>query len=139
MKIETANTAEQVASPKLIKELVRNDARRGEFMIMMDDADEERFVQIAGDYDDVGVFCKGDGCFDLEYRDGKEGQLFHCKRRVSADEVERVFLDELAGRGEWRSGFEWEKENANGFGGWTFSPTAGMPPFVKVLCYPNRK
>ena len=135
MKIETANTTEQVATPELIRELVRDDAQRGEFMIMMDDADDERFVQIAGDYDDVGVFCKGDGCFDLEYRDGKDGSLYHCTRRVSADEVERVFIDELAGRGEWRSSFEWEKENANGFGGWTFSPTAGMPPFVKVLCY----
>lgn len=107
MKIEAEKMGERVATEELVRELVRNDARRGEFMIMMDDADEERFVQVACDYDDVGG--KSDGLFDLEYRDGKNGYLYHCSRRVSADEVERVFLDELAGRGEWRGDFEWEQ------------------------------
>ena len=32
------------ATEELVRELVRNDARRGEFMIMSDDEDEERFV-----------------------------------------------------------------------------------------------
>ncbi len=132
MKIEAEKMGERVATEELVRELVRNDARRGEFMIMSDDADEERFVQIACDYDEVGG--KSDGLFDLEYRDGKNGYLYHCSRRVSADEVERVFLDELAGRGEWRSDFDWELERG-GTSGWTFSPTAGMPPAVKVLCY----
>lgn len=107
MKIEAEKMGERVATEELVRELVRNDARRGEFMIMSDDADEERFVQVACDYDEVGG--KSDGLFDLEYRDGKNGYLYHCSRRVSADEVERVFLDELAGRGEWRSDFEWEQ------------------------------
>ena len=99
---------------------------------MSDGEDEERFVQIACDYDEVGG--KSDGLFDLEYRDGKNGYLYHCSRRVSADEVERIFLDELAGRREWRSDFDWELERG-GTSGWTFSPTDGMPPAVKVLCY----
>ena len=132
MKIEAAEMGERVATEELVRELVRNDARRGEFMIMSDDADDSRFVQVACDYDEVGG--KSDGLFDLEYRDGKNGYLYHCSRRVSADEVERVFLDELAGRGEWRSDFDWELERG-GTSGWTFSPTAGMPPAVKVLCY----
>jgi hypothetical protein len=101
-------------------------------MIMMDDADEERFVQIACDYDEVGG--KSDGRFDLEYRDGRNCCLYHCTRRVSADEVERVFLDELAGHIEWRGDFNWESEQDDA-GSWTFSSTAGMPPAVKVLCY----
>ena len=67
-------------------------------------------------------------------RDGTNGNLYHCKRRVSADEVERVFLDELAGRGEWWSDFDWESEQDDA-GSWTFSSTAGMPPAVKILCY----
>ena len=108
MKIDAAEMGERVATEELVRELVRNDARRGEFMIMSDDADEERFVQIACDYDEVGG--KSDGLFDLEYRDGKNGYLYHCSRRVSADEVERIFLDELAGRREWRSDFDWELE-----------------------------
>ena len=132
MKIEAEKMGERVATEELVRELVRNDARRGEFMIMSDDADDSRFVQVACDYDEVGG--KSDGLFDLEYRDGKNGYLYHCSRRVSADEVERVFLDELAGRGEWRSDFDWELERG-GTSGWTFSPTAGMPPAVKVLCY----
>ena len=132
MKIEAENMKERVATEELVRELVRDDARRGEYMIMMDDADEERFVQIACDYEDVGG--KSDGCFDLEYQEGTGGRLFHCKRRVSADEVERVFLDELAGRIEWRGDFIWESEQDDA-GSWTFSPTDGMPPAVKVLCY----
>lgn len=132
MKIEAAEMGERVATEELVRELVRNDARRGEFMIMSDDADDSRFVQVACDYDEVGG--KSDGLFDLEYRDGKNGYLYHCSRRVSADEVERIFLDELAGRGEWRSDFDWELERG-GTSGWTFSPTDGMPPAVKVLCY----
>ena len=132
MKIEAENMKERVATEELVRELLRDDARRGEYMIMMDDADEERFVQIACDYEDVGG--KNDGRFDLEYQDGTNGNLYHCKRRVSADEVERIFLDELAGRGEWRGDFNWESEQDDA-GSWTFSPTAGMPPAVKVLCY----
>ena len=129
MKIEAENMKERVATEELVRELVRNDARRGEFMIMMDDADEERFVQVACDYDDVGG--KSDGLFDLEYREGKNGALYHCSRRVSADEVERIFLDELDGRGEWRSDFDWESE----VGGGSVPSITGLPPFVKGLCY----
>ena len=132
MKIEAEKMNEQVATEELVRELVRNDARRGEYMIMMDDADEEHFVQVACDYDEVGG--KSDGRFDLEYRDGRNCCLYHCTRRVSADEVERVFLDELAGHIEWRGDFDWEAEQTCA-GSWTFSPTAGMPPAVKVLCY----
>lgn len=83
MKVESENMKEQVATDELVRELVRDDARRGEYMIMMADADEERFVQIACDYEDVG--CKNDGCFDLEYQDGTNGNLYHCKIRVSAE------------------------------------------------------
>ena len=129
MKIETENMKEQVATEELVRELVRDDARRGEYMIMMDDADEERFVQIACDYEDVGG--KSDGCFDLEYQEGTGGRLFHCKRRVSADEVESVFLDELAGRIDWRGDFDWETECDGG----SVPSITGVPSFVKVLFY----
>ena len=129
MKIEAENMKERVATEELVRELLRDDARRGEFMIMSDDEDEERFVQIACDYDEVGG--KSDGLFDLEYRDGKNGYLYHCSRRVSADEVERVFLDELDGRGEWRSDFDWETECDGG----SVPSITGVPSFVKVLFY----
>ena len=129
MKIEAENMKERVATEELVRELLRDDARRGEYMIMMDDADEERFVQIACDYEDVGG--ANDGCFDLEYHDGTNGNLYHCKRRVSADEVECIFLDELDGRGEWRSDFDWETECDGG----SVPSITGVPSFVKVLFY----
>ena len=129
MKIEAEKMSECVATEELVRELVRNDARRGEYMIMMDDADEERFVQISCDYEDVGG--KSDGRFDLEYQEGTGGRLYHCKRRVSVDEVERVFLDELAGRIEWRGDFDWETECDGG----SVPSITGVPSFVKVLFY----
>ena len=63
MKIEAEKMGERFAAEELVRELVRNDARRGEFMIMSDDEDEERFVQIACDYDEVGG--KSDGLSGL--------------------------------------------------------------------------
>ena len=59
MKIEAAEMGDRVATEELVRELMADDARRGEFMIMSDDEDEERFVQIACDYDEVGG--KSDG------------------------------------------------------------------------------
>lgn len=112
MKIECENLSEREATPKLIRELIRDDARRGEFMILMQDADEEAFVQIAGDYEDVGG--RNDGCFDLEYRDGASSPLYHANRRATADEVEQLFLSELRGDRSWRSRFEWETEKVGG-------------------------
>ena len=114
MKVECENLSEREATPELIRELIRDDARRGEFMILMQDADEEAFVQIAGDYDDVGGV--NDGCFDLEYRDGESSLLYHADRRATADEVEQAFLSELRGDRSWRSRFEWETEKVGGGG-----------------------
>ena len=114
MKVECENLSEREATPELIRELIRDDVRRGEFMILMQDADEEAFVQIAGDYDDVGG--ENDGCFDLEYRDGASSLLYHANRRATADEVEQAFLSELCGDRSWRSRFEWETEKV-GSGG----------------------
>ena len=100
MKLETENVQDSEASAELVRELMADDARRGEFMILFDETDDENFVQVACDYDDVGG--KSDGCFDLEYRAGHGSPLFHCTRRVGADDVERVFLDFLEGRVGWR-------------------------------------
>lgn len=68
MRLECEKLEECEATPELIRELVRNGDRRGEFMIMMRDDDEESYVQVACDFDEVGG--ADDGCFDLEYREG---------------------------------------------------------------------
>ena len=129
MRIETERMKEREATAELIRQLVSDDALRGEYMILSDETDDENFVQVACDYDDVGG--KSDGRFDLEYRTGHGSPLFHCTSRVGADDVERVFLDELAGRGEWRSGFEWERLNMGG-GGFSMPRFKDMPPTMKV-------
>ena len=107
MRIETERMKEREATAELIRRLVRDNALRGEFMILSDEADDENFVQVACDYDDAGG--KSDGCFDLEYRAGHGSPLFHCTRRVGADDVERVFLDFLEGRVGWRQDFRWDQ------------------------------
>ena len=100
MRIETERMKETEATAELIRRLVRDNSLRGEFMILSDEADDENFVQVACDYDDAGG--KSDGRFDLEYRAGHGSPLFHCTRRVGADDVERVFLDFLEERAVWR-------------------------------------
>lgn len=50
MKVECENLSEREATPELIRELIRDDVRRGEFMILMQDADEEAFLsELRGD------------------------------------------------------------------------------------------
>lgn len=111
MRIECENMTEREATPALIRELFRTPEKRGEFMIMMHDEDEERLVQIACDFDDVGGM--DDGCFDLEYREGTGGRLYHCACRVTHEEAEGIFLDELEGCCAWRSRYAWE--NVEGY------------------------
>ena len=72
MKLETENVLESEASAELIRELMADDAKRGNWLILMHDDDEEAFMQIAFDDHSDGI--------DLEYRDGADKPLYHCKR-----------------------------------------------------------
>ena len=130
MRIETERMKEREATAELIRQLVRNDALRGEFMILSDETDDENFVQVACDYDDVGG--KSDGRFDLEYRTGHGSPLFHCTSRVGADDVERVFLDFLERRTGWRQDFSWERQNMGVGGGFSTPRFRDMPTVMKV-------
>ena len=132
MRIETERMKEREATAELIRRLVRDNALRGEFMILSDEADDENFVQVACDYDDAGG--KSDGCFDLEYRAGHGSPLFHCTRRVGADDVERVFLDFLEGRVGWRQDFRWERQNMDGDVGFSTPRLKDMPVWGRILC-----
>lgn len=140
MRVECEKLPEQLATPELIRELVRDGARRGEFMILMRDDDDEAFVQAACDFDQVGG--TDDGCFDLEYREGKNGRLFHCTQCVSAQEIENIFLDELDGRVSWRNRYPWEPVEGYGhtssMGGFRLpgiKKLAWILPLVFVLAY----
>ena len=107
VKIETENVKETEASAELIRELMADDARRGNWLILMHDDDEEAFMQIAFDDHPDGI--------DLEYRDGAGKPLYHCKRPVLRLEAENALLDCLDGIDTWKYRFEWEEEK--GFGG----------------------
>ena len=65
VKLETENVKETEASAELIRELMADDAKRGNWLVLMDDDDEEAFMQIAFDDHPDGI--------DLEYRDGADG------------------------------------------------------------------
>ena len=110
MKLETENVKETAASAELIRELMADDARRGNWLILMHDEDEESFVHIAFDDHPDGV--------DLEYREGADGKLYHCTRPVSRLEAENTLLDYLDGIDTWKRRFEWEvEESFGGIGG----------------------
>ena len=55
MKLETENVQESEASAELIRELMTDDARRGSWLILMRDDDEEAFMQIAFDDHPDGI------------------------------------------------------------------------------------
>ena len=82
MKLETENVKESEASAELIRELMADDARRGNWLILMHDDDEEAFMQIAFDDHPDGI--------DLEYRDGASKPLYHCKCPVLRLEAENA-------------------------------------------------
>ena len=100
VKIEGANFAEREASAEVIRELMADDGKRGSYMILMQDGDEEAFVQIAFDDHPDGI--------DLEYREGAGTPIFHCTRPVSRAEAERALLEYFAGEKEWKCRFPWE-------------------------------
>jgi hypothetical protein len=97
MKIEAADYPTSPATPELIRELLADDSKRGEYMILNRD-DGNDFLQIAGD-------CAKDG-FHIEYREGE--QMFCCPDGVSQAEAESIFLEYLSGSDGWKTRFPWE-------------------------------
>jgi len=95
MKINAPEYSSESATPEEIRELLSDDGKRGEFMIL--EKGDDAFVQVAG-YADDG--------FELEYREG--AQMFRCSRTVSREEAESAFLDYLDGLDSWKSRFPWE-------------------------------
>ena len=107
MKLETENVEETEASAELVRELMADDARRGNWLILMHDDDDAAFMQIAFDDHPDGI--------DLEYREGTDKPLYHCKRPVLRLEAENALLDYLDGIETWKHRFEWDI--VEGFGG----------------------
>lgn len=117
MKLETENVKETEASVELLRELMVDDARRGNWLILMHDKDEEAFIQIAFDDHPDGV--------DLEYREGANGKLYHCTRPVTRLEAENAVFDYFDGLEIWKNRFTWEE--VDGYG--ESSSRSGGPRF----------
>lgn len=107
MRIETERMKQREATAELIRELMADDTRRGNWLILMHDGDDEAFMQIAFDDHPDGV--------DLEYREGSGGSLYHCTRPVTRLEAGNALLDYFDGLESWKSRYTWEE--LKGYGG----------------------
>lgn len=81
-----------------IRQAFLDDEGRGEFIILS--RGEQVYLQAANEKD---------GAFLLEFRDGDEQNHFQSTRELSKPEVERAFLQYLAGDDSWRTAFPWRK------------------------------
>ena len=128
MKLDCAEFYSKEPTEEMIVDLVRNNEKRGEFMILEAD-DGESFVQIAGEYDAANP----DACvFTLEYREaGKSAPLYHAVNDVTAAEATEAFLSEFRGDRSWRVRHEWDVDKSYG----SSSGKAGGSSLVKKLLY----
>ena len=111
MKLNCAEFYSKEPTEEMIIDLVRNNAKRGEFMILEAD-DGESFVQIAGEYDAANPDAR---VFTLEYREaGKGAPLCHAVNDVTAAEATEAFLSEFRGDRSWRAHHQWEPIKAGG-------------------------
>lgn len=111
MKLNCAEFCSKEPTEEMIIDLVRNNAKRGEFMILEAD-DGEAFVQIAGEYDAANPDAR---VFMLEYREaGKGAPLYHAVKDATADEVTEAFLSAFRGDHSWRARHEWEPIKVGG-------------------------
>ena len=111
MKLDCAEFHSKEPTEEMIVDLVRNNEKRGEFMILEAD-DGESFVQIAGECDAANP---GAGVFTLEYREaGKDAPLYHAVNDVTAAEATEAFLSEFRGDHSWRAHHQWEPIKVGG-------------------------
>ena len=87
------------------------------------DDDDGAFMQIAFDDHPDGI--------ELEYREGVDTPLYHCRRPVLRLEAENALLDYLDGIDTWKYRFEWEE--VKGVGGSIRRFVPGPVLFVALL------
>ena len=129
MKLNCAEFCSKEPTEEMIIDLVRNNAKRGEFMILEAD-DGEAFVQIAGEnYDEANPDAH---VFTLEYREaGKDAPLYHAVNDVTAAEATEAFLSEFRGDHSWRARHEWDADKSYG----SSSGKTDRSGIVKKLLY----
>jgi hypothetical protein len=99
MELDTAGSiAYRQVTEGNLREAFRNDAQRGEYIILSQQP--EVYMQAAGE---------DDGPYQLEYRDGDANEHYQAEGELGKDDVERAFLWYLAGDARWRTEFRWKK------------------------------
>lgn len=99
MRLDTAGSiAHSEATIEDLRQAFRDDARRGEYIILSQKP--EIYIQAAGE---------ADGPYQLEYRDGSGQQHYQAEDELWKEDVERAFLCYLAGDSRWRTNCRWKK------------------------------
>lgn len=91
--IHSANVSEE--------DLIRtfdNDHGRGDFIILS--LGSQVYLQASG---------KGEGPYQMEYREGDENHHFTCTEELSKDKVKKSFLKYLEGDSSWKVDHCWEQ------------------------------
>ena len=97
MILGSENLPETTATSELVEALLRDDERRGTWLLLRDEADDGPFVQTVED---------GDG-FALEWSSGSDAPLQRVSRVLSRDETLSAFLAFLAGDTNWTLNYDW--------------------------------
>jgi hypothetical protein len=85
----------------LIARVVAGLTEVGEaFVILIDDADTETYVQAAGTIGEE---------FLVEYRDGRAGDHYRGDRRLSADDLVALLAGYLRRAPDWRAAITWHR------------------------------
>jgi hypothetical protein len=99
MKLETAESlAFSAVTEEQLREAFRDDAGRGEFIILSQEP--QVFIQAGGE---------DDGPYTLEYREGDDDHHFRAGTDLRKADALRAFLWYLAGDQRWRTDFPWQK------------------------------
>jgi hypothetical protein len=99
MELQTAGSiAHSHVTDDELREAFRDDARRGEYIILCQQP--EIYMQAAGE---------DDRPYQLEYRDGDGDQHYQAEGELGKEDVERAFRWYFAGDSRWRTGFRWKK------------------------------
>lgn len=101
MILGSENLPETTATSELVEALLRDDERRGTWLLLRDEADDGPFVQTVED---------GDG-FALEWCGGSASPLKRVARVLSREETLSVFLAFLAGDTNWTLNYDWTDVN----------------------------
>ena len=98
MILGAENLPETTATPELVEALLRDDERRGAWLLLRDESDDGPFVQ---------TIENGDG-FALEWCGGSASPLQRVVRVLSREETLSAFLAVLAGETNWTSNYDWK-------------------------------